>query len=166
MTRLITCTHACTTAQRGKRVSAPPDEMPILRGKAGGASLGPDIPDFLRLQPDAEALKYEAMKKDLTAKLAPSAATLEEVMKHPELMTMFDDPEVMKAVDEIGKDPSKAATKYRDNKRVQAFYGAFGQMMGEKLEAIGNGQAGAAAGAPQGGASRSGGTNQRSITSA
>lgn len=45
----------------------------------------------------------------------------------------FDDPEVMAAVSDIAQNP-KNALKYKDNKKVAAFYAAMGKFAGSKLE--------------------------------
>ena len=50
----------------------------------------------------------------------------------------FDDPEVMAAVSEISTDPSKMMTKYKDNKKVAAFYKAMAGMIGSQLESMEN----------------------------
>jgi len=57
-------------------------------------------------------------------------------MQDQQLLSGFDDPEVMAAVDDVAKNPQNIA-KYKHNRKVQQFYAAMGAMMGAKLEAAG-----------------------------
>lgn len=59
-------------------------------------------------------------------------------MQHPDLAAGFDDPEVMKAVQEIGGNPRLMQTKYSQNKKVQRFYAAMAGHVGQRLTSIGS----------------------------
>jgi hypothetical protein len=64
----------------------------------------------------------------------------------PELAAGFDDHEVMKAVEEIGRNPSLIHTKYKSNAKVASFYKAMAGHVGQRLTDLGtqatNGQTG------------------------
>lgn len=63
-----------------KTIARPKDSgIPFIKAKAQHMGSGVAIPDCMRLQPDAEALKYEAMRKDLLDKLKPDESTLKTV---------------------------------------------------------------------------------------
>lgn len=53
-----------------------------------------------------------------------------------QLLQGFDDPEVMKAVNEVAQDPN-AFKKYQNNPKVLAFYQQMAGFVGERLEEIG-----------------------------
>lgn len=59
-------------------------------------------------------------------------ATL-QVMETPELAQGFDDPEIMKAVEEIGKNPELIKTRYANNAKVARFYKAMAGHVGQQL---------------------------------
>ena len=73
------------------------------------------------------------MKDGLLNALKPTEEMMADVMQKPELISGFDDPEVMKAVGEIAKDPS-AVKKYANNAKVRKFYEAMGMFVGNQLE--------------------------------
>lgn len=52
---------------------------------------------------------------------------------------MFEDPEVMRAVDEIAKDPS-AMKKYAGNAKVQRFYRLMAGHVADRLHHVGEQQ--------------------------
>lgn len=60
-----------------------------------------------------------------------------QVMETPALAQGFDDPEIMKAVEEIGKNPSRIQTKYANNAKVAQFYKAMAGHVGQQLTALG-----------------------------
>lgn len=55
-----------------------------------------------------------------------------QLMQNEEVLELFDDPKVMAAVDEIGKDPSKMR-KYAQNERVQKMYRFMAQQASQKM---------------------------------
>ncbi|KAG2443035.1 hypothetical protein HYH02_009450 [Chlamydomonas schloesseri] len=117
--------------------SKPPEkdveEIPMLRAKPKTVGSGPDIPDFMRLEPDEQAKMYETYKSELVNKLKPTPDMVSAIGKDPELLSYFDDPEVMAAVSDVAANPA-AIKKYQDKPKVKAFYAMMGKMMGEKLE--------------------------------
>lgn len=60
-----------------------------------------------------------------------------QAMQSPDLAAGFDDPEVMRAVQEIGSNPKLMQTKYAKNKKVQRFYAAMAGHVGQRLTSIG-----------------------------
>ena len=135
-------------AKPAKKSSAAPSRPQIgesskpvieeLKGRKGGQQ-GPIIPDFLRVEPDAEGAKrIEEFKGKLVEALKPTPEVISSIGKDPRLMAGFEDPEVMAAIDEIGKNPQVAMKKYKDNKKVQEFYMAMAAVMGNKLEKMEN----------------------------
>jgi hypothetical protein len=62
-----------------------------------------------------------------------------QIAKNPELMAGFGDSEVMRAVEEIGKDPSLIKTKYANDARVANFYRMMAGHVGQRLEQCSSG---------------------------
>lgn len=60
-----------------------------------------------------------------------------QVMQSPDLAAGFDDPEVMRAVQDIGSNPGLMRTKYANNKKVQRFYAAMAGHVGQRLTTMG-----------------------------
>lgn len=58
-----------------------------------------------------------------------------QLLKNPDIVELFDDPEVMAAVNEVGKDPSKMR-KYAHNEKVQRMYRFMAQQASDKLYSI------------------------------
>ncbi|PNW84998.1 hypothetical protein CHLRE_03g167500v5 [Chlamydomonas reinhardtii] len=117
--------------------SKPPEkaveEIPMLRAKPKAVGSGPDIPDFMRVEPDEQAKMYDVYKSELVNKLKPTPDMVSAIGKDPELLSYFDDPEVMAAVSDVAANPA-AIKKYQDKPKVKAFYAMMGKLMGEKLE--------------------------------
>lgn len=61
--------------------------MPFLKGKKGGVGSGPQIPDFLRVEPDEQEKRYAAMKGELVDKLKPTPDMMSKVASDPTLIT-------------------------------------------------------------------------------
>ena len=98
--------------------------------------------DFVRLkrESDTQTRKRklpEKMKKELMDKLKPDKQTVDEVLNNADLMSGFDDPEVMRAVDDIAKDP-RNMRKYANNPKVLQFYSRMAGMVGNRLEKMGD----------------------------
>ena len=68
--------------------------------------------------------------------LKPTDDMISKVMGDPSLLEGFDDPEVMKAVEEISKDPS-AMMKYQNNPKVIKFYQKMAGFVGDRLTDLG-----------------------------
>ncbi|KAG1671825.1 hypothetical protein FOA52_000202 [Chlamydomonas sp. UWO 241] len=122
-----------------KPKQAADDGITVLRGKKAGGlgGGGPAIPHFLRVEPDEQAKQMEKMKGELIASLKPDEETIKGITSNAELMAAFEDPEVMAAVEAIAKDP-KAMSKYKDNRKVGAFYQAMAGLTGQRLEKLGD----------------------------
>lgn len=54
-------------------------------------------------------------------------------MSTPDLAGGFDDPAIMRAVEEIGKNPQLIHTKYANNAKVAQFYKAMAAHVGQQL---------------------------------
>ena len=112
-----------------------------VKGKKGAPSGGVDIPDFMRVEAEGDAEEARAaaekMKKELLEKLKPDKQTVDEVMGNTAMMTGFDDPEVMAAVDDVAKNPQNI-NKYQNNPKVLAFYQQMAGMVGKRLEKMGD----------------------------
>lgn len=124
--------------KRKPKPKAKEEEIPMLRAKPKAPNAPKDIPEGFRVQLEDEE-KARKMKEELKSALKPDQATLGQVMQDPTLMAGFDDPEVMAAVDEIAKDPSKMA-KHANNPKVMRFYQAMAGMVGQKLTKMGEEQ--------------------------
>ncbi|GLI68960.1 hypothetical protein VaNZ11_013488 [Volvox africanus] len=118
-----------------KKVEPPVEEIPMIRAKTGLGS-GPVIPDFLRIEPDEQQKRFQAMKADLVDKLKPTPDTIAKIGQDQSFLAAFDDPEIMAAVNDIAANPQNFK-KYKNKPKVLAFYSAMGKLMGEKLEAVG-----------------------------
>lgn len=140
------------------------DHIPMIKPKAG-AGKGPSIPDFLMVEPDETTKKLEVQKQQLLEAIKPTEKSIStvwicssfcvhvvwlveplcsihpvpmmQVMQTPELAQGFDDPEIMKAVEEIAKNPSLIQTKYANNVKVAQFYQAMAGHVGQQLTALG-----------------------------
>mmetsp|Transcript_9278 Transcript_9278/g.22994 ORF Transcript_9278/g.22994 Transcript_9278/m.22994 type:complete len:213 (-) Transcript_9278:72-710(-) len=119
---------------------APDDDgIPLLKGKkaALGGGTGAKVPDFMRVEPDEAAKQYEQVRGKLVEALKPTPDMVEGIMRNPDLLAGFEDPEVMAAVSDVAQNPQNMK-KYADNKKVLAFYSAMGAMAGQKLEKMGD----------------------------
>lgn len=117
------------------------EEIPMLRASGSAASGAKSIPEFMRIELSEEEQQLSKMKDELLKALKPNESMLGEVMGNPELLSGFDDAEVMAAVDEVAKNPS-AISKYANNPKVRKFYEAMGMFVGNQLEQKGAGVAG------------------------
>ena len=91
-------------APRPKRATAKPDEpeMVFLKGKKSAVAGGAAIPDFMRVEVEGSESAAK-MKKELLETLKPDKQTVDEVMGNQALMSGFDDPEVMAAVEDVAR---------------------------------------------------------------
>jgi len=128
-------------APRPKRATAKPDEpeMVFLKGKKSAVAGGAAIPDFMRVEVEGSESAAK-MKKELLETLKPDKETVDEVMGNQALMTGFDDPEVMAAVEDVARDPKNMA-KYAGNAKVVRFYQQMAGMVGKRLEKKGDNSA-------------------------
>ncbi|KAF8064552.1 hypothetical protein HT031_003352 [Scenedesmus sp. PABB004] len=95
-------------------------EQAVIEVKPARQRGGPPIPAMFQLEPSEQARRYEAARKQLLQTLAPTPETVAAVGQDPTLAAGFDDPEVMAAVAEVGRDPA-AIKKYARN--AKAFTG-------------------------------------------
>lgn len=114
-------------------------EMVFLKGKKTTTASGAQIPDFMRVEVEGSEAA-EKMKKELMNKLKPDKQTVDEVLNNADLMSGFDDPEVMRAVDDVAKDP-RNMRKYANNPKVLQFYSRMAGMVGNRLEKMGDNSA-------------------------
>eukprot|EP00892_Ulva_mutabilis_P001882 jgi/Ulvmu1/11695/UM008_0105.1 len=121
------------SGQRTKKASN--SDIPTIKAK-GGVSSGPQIPDFLMVEPSEQEKRLQAEKMNLLNKLTPTEESVKEAMHSPDLAAGFDDPEVMKAVQDIGSNPGLMRTKYANNKKVQRFYAAMAGHVGQRLTSL------------------------------
>ena len=128
-------------APRPKRATAKPDEpeMVFLKGKKSAVAGGAAIPDFMRVEVEGSESAAK-MKKELLETLKPDKETVDEVMGNQALMSGFDDPEVMAAVEDVARDPKNMA-KYAGNAKVVRFYQQMAGMVGKRLEKKGDNSA-------------------------
>lgn len=47
---------------------------------------GPAIPDFLRVEPDEQEIRYRALRQEMLDKLKPTPDTVADISKNPELL--------------------------------------------------------------------------------
>ena len=114
-------------------------EMVFLKAKKTTTASGAQIPDFMRVEVEGSEAA-EKMKKELMNKLKPDKQTVDEVLNNADLMSGFDDPEVMRAVDDVAKDP-RNMRKYANNPKVLQFYSRMAGMVGNRLEKMGDNSA-------------------------
>ena len=101
-------------------------------GASGRASR---VPEFMRIDPASEEAQLQAMKGKLMDAMKPTPDMMQGVLKNPDLMKGFDDPEVMAAVSEIAADPSKMA-KHKGNAKVMAFYQSMAGAMAARFDKL------------------------------
>lgn len=65
--------------------------------------------------------------------LKPTEELVKEVMHNAEIKEGIEDAEIMAAVQDIAMNPS-AFKKYKDNKKVVAFYSHMGKLMESKIK--------------------------------
>lgn len=106
------------------------DDVPFIKAQKTSEKA---IPEFLKLKPDEDAIKYAQAKQQLVDALKPTPDMINTLTQNPELLSGFDDPEVMAAVNEVAQNP-QAMKKYAGNPKVVKFYAAMGQFLGSKLE--------------------------------
>jgi Asp-tRNA(Asn)/Glu-tRNA(Gln) amidotransferase B subunit len=110
--------------------------MVFLKGKKSSVAGGAAIPDFMRVEVEGSESAAK-MKKELLETLKPDKETVDEVMGNQALMSGFDDPEVMAAVEDVARDPKNMA-KYANNPKVTRFYQQMAGMVGRRLEKKGD----------------------------
>ena len=100
---------------------------------------GKQVPDFMKLPEGEKERQAKAFKKQLTEALKPTPDMMRGITADEDLLAGFEDPEVMKAVDEIAKDPT-AMRKHQNNPKVIDFYKRMSGMMAGQLENMGSAQ--------------------------
>eukprot|EP00955_Chlamydomonas_euryale_P020078 213604-Chlamydomonas_euryale.AAC.21 len=127
----------CRHLPQARTTTVPDEGIPALTGKKLGiGSSGKAIPDFMRVEPDEQTKRMQEAKSKLIDALKPTKETIDDLQTKPGLMSSFEDPEVMAAVDEIAKNPS-AMAKYQNNQKVKDFYSAMAAFTGARLEKMG-----------------------------
>ncbi|DBB03761.1 TPA: Hsc70-interacting protein [Trebouxia sp. C0006] len=101
---------------------------------------GPAVPDIFMIPPDEQEKQYAAMRKKLTEELMPTEDTVKQIAENKSLLAGFDDPEVMKAVQDVAQNPANIQ-KYKNNKKVQAFYQQMGTVMAQRCDELGSSKA-------------------------
>merc|ERR1711934_964449 len=98
------------------------EEMIVLRPKEKPKPKG-HIEGFEMPSIDVTASQVNSVldMKDKPTDQWMSPELLQAIASDPELLKGFQDPEMQKMMEEIGKDP-KAVEKYQDNKRLMKFY--------------------------------------------
>ena len=77
----------------------------------------PAVPAGFIIPPTPEEVAAQKARDQLVAALKPDGSTMQQVMGNPALMSGFDDPDVMRAVNNIAANPENLQ-KYQDNKKV------------------------------------------------
>ena len=109
------------------------------RKQAGGDG-AKAIPEFLRVDPQQGGGAFPShleaeFKEKLTTAMKPTPDMMGKVLGDPNLLSGFDDPEVMRAVEEISKDPS-AMARHQNNPKVAKFYRAMAGMMASRCDEL------------------------------
>ena len=77
----------------------------------------PAVPAGFIIPPTAEEVAEQKTRDQLVAALKPDSNTMQQVMGNPALLSGFDDPDVMRAVNQIAANPA-TLQKYQSNKKV------------------------------------------------
>lgn len=101
------------------------------------ARQGPAVPDIFMIPPGEQEKQYAAMRKKLTEELMPTEDTIKQIAGNQSLLAGFDDPEVMRAVQDVAQNPANIQ-KYKNNKKVQAFYQQMGSVMAQRCDELGS----------------------------
>lgn len=120
----------------------------LLQGQRSSATphikarQGPAVPDMFMIPPDEKEIQYAAMRKRMTGRsdhsmllgseaaaqqyivlyaeeLMPTEDTIKEIAGNESLLAGFDDPEVMRAVQDVAQNPANIQ-KYKNNEKVRA----------------------------------------------
>lgn len=118
------------------------------RDKGGNASTIPHIkakqcpavPSSFVIPPSEQERQYAAMRKKLTDDLMPTEDSIRQIASNKSLLAGFDDPEVMRAVHDVGQNPANIH-KYKSNQKVQSFYQQMGSIMATRCDELGASQA-------------------------
>ncbi|DBA80563.1 hypothetical protein WJX77_004650 [Trebouxia sp. C0004] len=105
---------------------------PHIKAKQGSA-----VPDMFMIPPDEQEKQYAAMRRKLTEELMPTEDTIKQIARNENLLAGFDDPEVMRAVQDVAQNPANIQ-KYKNNKKVQAFYQQMGSVMAQRCDELGS----------------------------
>ncbi|KAA6419314.1 MAG: hypothetical protein FRX49_10713, partial [Trebouxia sp. A1-2] len=104
------------------------------------ARQGPAVPDMFMIPPDEQEMQYAAMRKRMTEELMPTEDTIKEIAGNESLLAGFDDPEVMRAVQDVAQNPANIQ-KYKNNEKVQVFYQQMGSVMAQRCDELGSSKA-------------------------
>lgn len=77
----------------------------------------PAVPAGFIIPPSPKETAALKARDQLVAALKPDGDTMQQVMANPALLAGFDDPDVMRAVDEIAKNPA-SLQKHQSNAKV------------------------------------------------
>lgn len=90
------------------------------------------IPASFMLDHDAQTQQLNNMKQKVADALKPTPELMKTVTSNQQLLSGFDDPEVMAAVNEVAQNPS-SFKKYANNAKVVAFYKEMANFAGNHL---------------------------------
>ena len=113
--------------------SSKDEDVVELKGKSG--QKGNKVPDWMKIDPSSDQAKLMQMKDKIVDAMKPTPDMMQNVMKDADLMSGFDDPEVMQAVGDIAKDP-KNINKYKNNPKVMAFYQNMAKTMANRFDQL------------------------------
>ena len=77
----------------------------------------PAVPAGFIIPPTPEEVAAQKTRDQLVAALKPDGNTMQQIMGNPALLSGFDDPDVMRAVNQIAANPANLQ-KYQSNKKV------------------------------------------------
>ncbi|KAL3156058.1 hypothetical protein ABBQ32_013046 [Trebouxia sp. C0010 RCD-2024] len=127
---------------------APKDQKRPQKHKEGNAATlphvkakqPPAVPSSFVIPPNEQERQYAAMRQKLADDLMPTEDSIRQISGNKTLLAGFDDPEVMRAVNDVAQNPADIR-KYMSNKKVQAFYQQMGSVMASRCDELGASQA-------------------------
>ena len=122
-----------TSSSSSSSSSSKDEDVVELKGKSG--QKGNKVPEWMKIDPSSDQAKLMQMKDKIVDAMKPTPDMMQNVMKDADLMSGFDDPEVMQAVGDIAKDP-KNINKYKNNPKVMAFYQNMAKTMANRFDQL------------------------------
>ena len=93
------------------------------------------VPEFMKIDPNSDEAQLRQMKEKMKDAMKPTPDMMKTVFGNQDLMSGFDDPTVMAAVNDIASNPQNI-NKYKDNPKVMKFYQNMAKTMAQRCETL------------------------------